>query len=192
RHLLARLQRRGAAVTAVDQVDLTIAPREIVGLVGESGAGKTTLAQTLVRVLRPASGTITFGGQDITNITGRRLTAGRRHIQMVFQDACGSLSPGLTGGDAIAEPYRIHGVSRHERTPVEELLARVELAGDIVRRYPHEISGGQARRVGLARALALEPSFVVADEPTSGLDVSAASSVLNLLLDLRDRLGITF
>ena len=190
--LLSRVGRKGSGVTAVDCVDLAIARRQIVGLVGESGAGKTTLARTLLRLTAPSSGTLTFDGADITRIKGSALTRLRRDMQMVFQDAHGSLSPRLTVAEAITEPYVIHRVPEGERKPVQDLLASVELAADIAQRYPHEISGGQARRVGLARALALEPAFIVADEPTSGLDVSAASSVLNLLLELRDGLGLTY
>lgn len=189
---LRRLRGGEKGFKAVDNVSLTVAPSEIMGLVGESGAGKTTLAKTILRLLEPSAGTLTFVGKDITHARGVQLLEMRRRMQMVFQEAHGSLSPRLSVSEAIQEPFRIHRIPSSDRRPVRDLLEAVELPGDLTNRYPHEISGGQARRVGLARALALEPELVIADEPTSGLDVSAAASVLNLLRDLRDRLGVAY
>ena len=187
-----RLAGRSRTIAAVDGVALTVGRSEIVGLVGESGAGKTTLAKAILRLLEPTEGRIIFKGRDITSLRGNSLRELRRDMQMVFQEPYASLSPRLSIRAAIEEPFRIHRIPAARRPRTRELLEAVELPPDLLGRYPHEVSGGQARRVGIARALALEPSLVVADEPTSGLDVSAASSVLNLLGDLRDRLGIAY
>lgn len=187
-----RLTRGSGKFAAVDGVALAVAKSEIVGLVGESGAGKTTLAKAILRLLEPTDGQIIFKGRDITYLRGNSLRELRRDMQMVFQEPYASLSPRLSIQAAVEEPFIIHRIPADRRQRARDLLEAVELPPDLLGRYPHEVSGGQARRIGIARALALEPSLVVADEPTSGLDVSAASSVLNLLGDLRDRLGIAY
>jgi oligopeptide/dipeptide ABC transporter ATP-binding protein len=187
------LQRQIGTVDAVAGVNLTINKGETVGLVGESGCGKTTLGKTLVRLLEPTSGTITFDGEDITHLKGRQLKPFRKRAQIVFQDPYSSLDPRTQVGNAISEGLRLHGVSskdeRHER--VTEMLELVGLPASAAGRYPHEFSGGQRQRIGLARALILKPDFVVADEPVSALDVSVQAQVLNLLKDLQSELNLT-
>ncbi len=189
--LLARL--RGERLTILDGVSLAVAPGETVGLVGESGSGKTTLARALLGLARRSAGTVRFEGREI----GARDPAGwrhlRRHAAFMHQDAVGALSPRLSVGTLVTEPFVVHGVpmgDRRERAAA--LLDMVGLPPDFARRYPHQLSGGQARRVGVARALALEPRLVVADEPTAGLDMSVQGAVLNLLRALQDRLGLSY
>jgi oligopeptide/dipeptide ABC transporter ATP-binding protein len=184
--------REAAPVRAVDGVNLEIRRGEIVGLVGESGSGKTTLGRTILGLVPPTSGRIVFDGRDITRLHRGELRKLRRRMQMVFQDPYSSLSPRLRVSYLLTEPYTINRVPREDRYSVSELLEMVELSPEQASKYPHELSGGQARRVGIARVLALHPDFVVADEPTSGLDVSAAASVLNLMKDLGTRLGLTY
>ncbi len=188
-----RLRHRDASlVRAVDRVDLHVASGEIVGLVGESGCGKTTLGRTILGLLPAAEGTATFDGVDITHARRREWRALRRRMQMIFQDPYASLSPRMRVSALLEEPYRIHDVPTSERYAVRELLEMVGLSAEQAEKYPHELSGGQARRIGIARTLALRPEFIVADEPTSGLDVSAAAAILNLIQDLRRQHGLAF
>lgn len=187
------LQREIASVKAVADVDLDIPKGQAIGLVGESGCGKTTLGRMLVRLLEPTSGTIRFDGEDITHVRGSKLKPFRRRMQFIFQDPYGSLDPRTQVGDSIAEGLRLHGVDnkdeRQER--VTAMLEIVGLRGAHAGRYPHEFSGGQRQRIGIARALVLNPDLVVADEPVSALDVSVQAQVLNLLKDLQSELNLT-
>ena len=187
------LQRQIGTVNAVAGVNLTVNRGETVGLVGESGCGKSTLGLTLVRLLEPTSGTITFDGEDITHVKGSKLKPFRSRAQFIFQDPYSSLDPRTQVGNSIAEGLKLHGVSskdeRQER--VNEMLELVGLQPAHAGRYPHEFSGGQRQRIGLARALILKPDFVVADEPVSALDVSVQAQVLNLLKELQSTLDLT-
>jgi peptide/nickel transport system ATP-binding protein len=184
---------------AVDDVSFDIGEGETLALVGESGSGKTTAARCIMRAIDPTSGQILFRNQadevvDLATAGTRRLRSLRPDIQMVFQDPRSSLNPRMTLLDIVGEPLLIHGMrSRRERTErVEELLGLVGLRPEYMRRYPHAFSGGQRQRIGIARALALDPRLVVADEPVSALDVSVQAQILNLLLELQDRLGLTY
>ena len=185
--------RGGGRVHAVDGVDLTVGPGEIVGLVGESGSGKSTVAKCVVRLLEPTAGTIRLHGTDITHRPRRRLRRLRSQVHMVFQDPYSSLNPRMQVGGIVAEPIRMHGLARGHRARelVAETLERVGLSADLRRRYPHELSGGQRQRVGLARSLVLRPSLLVADEPVSALDVSVQASIINLVLDLQRDMGFS-
>lgn len=183
---LARFTGSGPGVRAVDGVDLTVSDAEVVGVVGESGSGKTTLALGSLRLTRITSGRVLFGGTDLSGLRGQAVRRFRRDAVMIFQDPHSSLSPRMRVSALLTEPYVIHGIGQGERYTVAELLSMVELPERLAGYYPHELSGGQARRVGIARALALRPRLIVADEPTAGLDVSAASAILNLLQKLRD------
>lgn len=179
---------------AVNQVSFEIAKGETVGLVGESGCGKTTLGRTLLMLTRPASGQIFYNGGNISHIKGRDLKRFRQEVQIVFQDPYSSLNPRLTIGDAITEPLAVHGIlptARQRRDAVVQLLEKVQLKAEHFKRYPHEFSGGQRQRIVIARALALNPGFVVCDESVSALDVSVQAQVLNLLNDLKKEFGFT-
>jgi oligopeptide/dipeptide ABC transporter ATP-binding protein len=188
------LQRISGYVKAVDGVDLDVMPGQTVGLVGESGCGKSTLGRTLVRLLEPTAGEITFDGRDLTRLRGRGLKAARREMQIVFQDPVGSLDPRMTVRNIIAEGLRAHGIVRGREldSRIREILDHVGLPADAASRYPHEFSGGQRQRIGIARALVISPKLVVADEPVSALDVSIQSQVLNLLVELKRDLKLTY
>ncbi|MGH9154872.1 MAG: ABC transporter ATP-binding protein [Acidimicrobiales bacterium] len=192
-HLPSPDRRRGAVVHAVCGVSFAVAAGETLGLVGESGCGKTSVARAILQ-LRPAnSGQVRFEGEELTTLSRRGLRPVRRRLQMVFQDPLASLDPRLPVGVTVAEPLAIHEPGRGDhRARVAEVLALVGLGPELSSRYPHELSGGQRQRVGLARALILEPRMVVLDEPVSALDVSVRAGLVNLLAELRDRLGVAY
>ncbi|MGQ4351044.1 ABC transporter ATP-binding protein [Streptomyces sp. SAS_275] len=185
---------RGPVVHAVDGVSLEVHQGETLGVVGESGCGKSTLGRCLVRLGDVTAGRIEFEGQDITTMSRRRLRPVRPGLQMVFQDPYTSLNPRRTVGDIVAEPLLVHrrGTRAEIRSKVADVLDKVGLTAEHAQRYPHEFSGGMRQRVGIARALALEPRLIVADEPVSALDVSIQAQVLNLFADLQEELGLTY
>jgi len=185
---------RGPLLKAVDGVSFDLASGETLGLVGESGCGKSTLARLILALLPPTRGQVRFGGEDLTRLPGARLQAIRRQIQIIFQDPYSSLNPRMTVAQILEEPFRIHKLgSREERKAwVKDLLEEVGLASEHLDRYPHEFSGGQRQRLGIARALALRPRLIVADEPVSALDVSIQAQILNLLTQLQGRYGLTY
>jgi oligopeptide transport system ATP-binding protein len=182
-------------VRAVDGVSFTIAPGETVGLVGESGCGKTTLGRAVVRLVEPTDGQIVFEGEDLARLSGSALRWQRRKFQMIFQDPYGSLNPRATVGNIIGEALDIHRLAPNaaaRRQRVESLLQDVGLDSSHAQRYPHEFSGGQRQRIGIARALAVEPKLIVCDEPVSALDVSVQAQIVNLLRDLQQEHGIAY
>jgi oligopeptide/dipeptide ABC transporter ATP-binding protein len=187
-------QKQVGAVQAVDGVTFDVKRGETLGIVGESGCGKSTTARLMMRLLKPTSGSIRFEGEEIAGASGAELKAFRRKMQMIFQDPYSSLNPRKTIGTIISDPFAIHGLKTGEgerKRTVQELMEKVGLNPEHYNRYPHEFSGGQRQRIGVARALALEPSVIVADEPVSALDVSIQAQVLNLLRELQRELGLT-
>ena len=187
-------QRKVGAVQAVDGVSFQVTKGETLGLVGESGCGKSTAGRAILQLYKPTSGSVTFQGKDLTKLDGGDMRKMRRHLQMIFQDPYASLNPRMTVGSIISEPMQIHNLvpkkQRNER--VQELLQTVGLNPYFANRYPHEFSGGQRQRIGVARALAANPAFIVADEPVSALDVSIQAQIINLLEELQQQFGLTY
>jgi oligopeptide transport system ATP-binding protein len=183
-----------SVVRAVDNVSFTIEEGETFGLVGESGSGKTTTGRCILRLIEPTSGQVRFKGEDVLGFSKPRMRQARRDMQIVFQDPYSSLNPRMRVGDIVEEPLIIHRIGRkpERRARVVELFDLVGLDPSQLARYPHQFSGGQRQRIGLARALALNPSLIIADEPVSALDVSVQAQVINLLMDLQDRLKLTY
>jgi peptide/nickel transport system ATP-binding protein len=182
-------------VKAVDNVSFDVYPGETLGLVGESGCGKTTIGRTIIRLEEPTSGEMLYKGKDIAKMNAKELRAFRKEVQIIFQDPYSSLNPRMTIGNAIMEPMQVHGILANDderKKRVEELLSRVNLDPSHFYRYPHEFSGGQRQRIGIARALAVNPKFIICDESVSALDVSVQAQVLNLLNELKQEFGLTY
>ena len=189
------VQRTVGYIKAVDDVSFFVRRGETLGLVGESGCGKTTTGRCILQLYRPTAGTILFDDQDLCSMTGRELRGIRRQIQMIFQDPYSSLNPRMTAGDIIGEPLIVHGLCRDRREyreRVAELLSIVGLNIYMADRFPHEFSGGQRQRIGVARALAVNPQFIVCDEPVSALDVSIQAQIINLLEELQEQFDLTY
>ncbi len=187
-------RRAGGTVYAVDGVSFAIAPHETLGLVGESGCGKSTVGRTVLRLLEPTAGTIRLDGRDITHLGRSALRSQRPQMQIIFQDPFSSLDPRMSAGDIVAEPLRVHGLARGRawKEQVAALFDRVGLRRAQMENFPHQFSGGQRQRIGIARALALSPKLIVADEPVSALDVSIQAQVLNLMMDLQRERGLAY
>ena len=188
-------QRQVGAVRAVDGISFHVVRGETLGLVGESGCGKSTTGRTILQLYRPTEGSVKFEGQELSTMGGNDLRQMRRRMQIIFQDPFASLNPRMTVGSIVSEPLQIHKIysNKKERQQyVEQLMEKVGLNPYFINRYPHEFSGGQRQRIGIARALALEPSFIVADEPISALDVSIQAQVVNLMEELQDELNLTY
>ncbi len=182
-------------VKAVDDVSFSVRKGETLGLVGESGCGKTTTGRCILQLTKPTGGRVLFQGQNLVELKGQALRRMRRHMQLVFQDPVASLDPRMSAGEIIGEPLLVHGIlrrGREYREQIDELLRMVELEPYMAKRYPHEFSGGQRQRIGIARALALRPAFIVCDEPVSALDVSIQAQIIALLIRLREELDLTY
>jgi oligopeptide/dipeptide ABC transporter ATP-binding protein len=188
------LQRAAGTVFAVDGVSFTIGEGETLGLVGESGCGKSTVGRTVLRLIEPTAGHITISGTDITHLDKKALRPYRRQMQIIFQDPFSSLDPRMSAGDIVAEPLRVHRIAKGKdvKAKVAALFDRVGLRKAQMDSYPHQFSGGQRQRIGIARALALQPKLIVGDEPVSALDVSIQAQVLNLMLDLQREMGLAY
>lgn len=188
-------QRQIASVKAVDGVSFSIKPGETLGLVGESGSGKTTIGKAVIQLLKPTSGQVMFAGQDISRLRGSSLRAIRRRMGIVFQDPYGALNPRMTAGNIVGEPLTVHKLHRNKVEYLEmiaDLMETVGLNPSMMNRYPHEFSGGQRQRLGVARALAAKPELIILDEPVSALDVSVQAQIVNLLMDLQEKFNLAY